>query len=230
VKVLAVLLALLLGLGVVLDRVAVAVAEGQVAAQLAAQTVLAGEPEVDIRGFPFLTQALGGRYDDVRISVTGAQVGRPEGARAVIVLRGVELPLAAVLAGDVREVPVERIDGTATLSYALLSRELGPDTTLAREGDRLRITRTVDLAGRSLPLTAVGTVSVDGDELVVDVDRVDGTGVELPDSLVSQASDLLDLRYPLELPLGLRMTGVATGPDGLDVRVAAEDAVLAPLE
>ncbi|TYP89553.1 DUF2993 domain-containing protein [Blastococcus xanthinilyticus] len=225
-RVLAVLLVLLVGLGVLLDRIAVAVAEDQVAAQLADRAGLAGVPAVDIRGFPFLTQAVGGSYEEVRIALTGAELGRPEGTRAEVVLREVQLPLSAVLAGDVGELPVGRIDGVATLSYDLLAEEIGGDTTLEPEGDRLRITRTVDLLGGPVPLAAVGTVSLDGDELVINVERAESAGVALPGFLVGPASDLLDLRYPIELPFGLRLTGVAPAPDGVDVRVAADDALI----
>ena len=225
-KVLAVLVLLLVGLALLLDRVAVGVAEGRVARQLVERGGLAGEPDVDIRGFPFLTQAFGGEYDDVRISLTAEELGRPEGTEADIVLRGVSLPLSTVLSGEVREVPVDRIDGTATLSYELLAGELGGDTTLRREGEGLRITRTVDVLGYSLPLTAAGTVGLDGDELVVDVAEASGAGVEIPGFLVGRVAEQLDLRYRLDLPFGLRLTGVAPADDGVDVRVEAEDTVL----
>lgn len=225
-KALAVLVVLFVGLGVLLDRIAVGIAEDQVAGQLAAQGSLAGRPEVDVRGFPFLTQAVGGRYAEVHIALTAEQLGQPEGTRADVTLRGVHLPLSAVLSGEVAELPVERIDGTATLSYDLLARELGEDATLAREGAGLRITRTVELLGHTLPLTASGTVAVDGDELVVDVDRAAGAGVDIPRVLVGRVTDLLDLRYPVELPFGLRLTGVVPAERGVDVRVAADDALL----
>lgn len=225
-KVLAVLLVLLLGLGLLLDRVAVGVAEGQVAQQLAARGQLPGEPDVDIRGFPFLTQAVGGRYDDVHVSLTAEQLGRPAGTTADVVLRGVRLPLSTVISGEVREVPVDRLDGTATLSYELLADELGGNTTVRREGDGLRITRTVELLGYSLPLTAVGTVRLDGDEVVVDVEEAAGAGVDVPGFLVGRAADLLDLRYRVELPFGLRLTGVTPADDGVEVRAQARDTVL----
>ncbi|RBY97157.1 DUF2993 domain-containing protein [Blastococcus sp. TF02-8] len=225
-KVLAVLLVLLLGAGVLLDRVAVGVAEAQVSRQLAATAGLAGRPDVEVRGFPFLTQAVGGRYDEVRISLTAEQLGRPAGTTADVVLRGVRVPLSAVLAGDVERVPVDRIDGTATLSYGLLADQLGGNTTLRREGDGLRITRTVDVLGYTLPLTAVGTVALDGDVLVIDVERATGAGVDVPGFLVDRVSDLLDLRYRVELPFDLRLTEVTPAADGVDVRVAARDTVL----
>jgi hypothetical protein len=184
-----------------------------------------------VRGFPFLTQALDGRYEDVRIALTADELDQPEGTRADVRLTGVQIPLSAVLSGEVREVPVERIDGTATLSYDLLSAQLGGDSTLAPEGDGLRVTRTVDLLGYTLPLTAVGTVSLEGDELLIDVERATGAGVEIPDFLVDQASDLLDLRYEIPpLPFGLTLTSVTPGDDGVMVQVEAADTVLAPLE
>jgi hypothetical protein len=231
VKVLVVVLVLVVGLAVLLDRVAVGVAEDRVAEQVEAKGGLAGTPEVDIAGFPFLTQAIGGRYDDVRIALTAEQLGQPAGTHADVSLRGVAVPLSSVLSGSVEEVPVERIDGTATLSYPLLSAQLGGDTTLRPEGDRLRITRTVELLGRTLPLTATGTVALEGNDLVVDVETASGAGVEVPGFLVDRVADQLDLRYSVPaLPFGLQLTGVTPAEDGVDVRVEATDTVLRAAE
>ena len=169
-RALLVVILLLGGLAVGADRVAVGIAEDKVAEQLAAKGGLSGTPTVDIAGFPFLTQAVAGRYDDVRISLTAEELGQPAGTRVDIALHGVHVPLSSVVSGSVEKVPVDRVDGTATLSYALLSAQLGGDTTLRREGDGLRITKTVEVLGQTLPLTAVGTVSLDGNQLVVDVE------------------------------------------------------------
>ena len=226
-KALLVVALLLLGLLVVGDRVAVGFAEDKVATEIAAKGGLQGTPEVDITGFPFLTQAIGGRYDDVRISLTAAELGQPEGTRADIALHGVRVPLSAVLSGSVSEVPVDRIDGTATLSYALLSAQLEGDTTVTREGPGLRITRTVELLGQTVPLTAAGTVTLDGNDLVVDVQQVAGAGVEVPDWLLSRATGLLDLRYTVPaLPFGLKLTSVAPADGGVDLGLQATDTVL----
>ena len=229
--VLGVLVAVLLGVGFLADRAVERWAEGYVADQLTEQAGLAGTPDVDVRGFPFLTQALEGRYDDVRISLTADELGQPAGTRADVRLTGVQVPLSNVLSGDVQEVPVDRIDGTATLSYELLSDQLGGDSTVSAEGEGLRVTKTVVILGYTLPLTATGTVTLEGDELVVDVDRASGSGVEVPGFVVDQASDLLDLRYQVPaLPFGLQLTSVTPAADGVVVQVEAVDTVLAPLE
>jgi hypothetical protein len=227
VRALLVVLLLIAGLALLADRVAVGVAEDQVAQQLAGKGGLVGTPEVDITGFPFLTQAVGGRYEDVRIALDADELGQPEGTRAAVSLRGVHVPLRAALAGSVTEVPVDRIDGTATLAYDLLAAELGSDATVAPEGDGLRITRTVEVLGSEVPVTAAGTVTLDGDQLVVDVEEAAGAGVDIPDLLVDRVSDLLDLSYTVpELPFGLQLTGVDPAADGVRVRVEATDAVL----
>ena len=226
-RALLVVLLLLGGLAFAADRGAEAVAEGRVAQLVAERGGLAGEPEVEIGGFPFLTQAVGGRYDDVRIALAGPDLGQPEGTRADVSLQGVEVPLSDVLAGSVQRVPVGRVDGTATLPYALLAEQLGPGTTVTRDGDRLRVQRTVEVAGVSVPLTATGTVSLDGDTLVVDVDDASGAGVDVPDVLVDQVGDTLDLRYPIpQLPFGLQVTGVAPADDGVRIAIQATDTVL----
>lgn len=226
-RALLVVLLLLAGLTLLADRVAVGIAEDRVADQLAGKGGLVGTPEVDITGFPFLTQVVGGRYEDVRIALDADELGQPAGTRADVSLRGVRVPLRTVLSGSVQEVPVDRIDGTATLAYDLLAAELGSDATVTREGDGLRITRTVEVVGRSFPVTAAGTVALEGDQLVVDVEEAAGAGADIPDFLVDRVSDLLDLRYTVpELPFGLQLTSVAPADDGVRVRVEATDAVL----
>jgi hypothetical protein len=227
VKGLLITLVVLVALAVVADRVAVKVAEDRVAQQLAEKGNLHGTPDVEITGFPFLTQAVAGTYDDVRIALTSTELGQPAGTSAQASLRGVHVPLSDVLSGSVKQVPVDRIDGTATLSYALLADQLGGDTTVRREGDGLRINRTVEVLGYTLPVTAAGTVSLHGNELTVDVHQVSGAGVAVPGFLVNRVSDALDLSYTVpDLPFGLQLTSVQPADDGVHVAVHATDAVL----
>ncbi|MEI4270234.1 DUF2993 domain-containing protein [Klenkia sp. LSe6-5] len=220
-------LGVLLVLLVAADRVGVLVAEDQVAAQVAQQGGLAGEPDVDITGFPFLTQAVAGRYDDVRIALTADELGQPAGTTADVSLQGVQLPLSDVLGGRVSQLPVDRVDGQASVPLSLLADQLGGDTTLTREGDGLRITKTVELLGQTIPLTAAGTVSLDGQDLVVDVDSASGAGIDVPQFVLEQAQELLEFRYPLPaLPFGLQLTGLQVTDGGVDLTVAATDVVL----
>jgi hypothetical protein len=227
VRALLILLLVLAVLLVVVDRVGVAIAEDRVAEGIAEEAGLDDPPVVDVVGFPVVDEAVRGRYDEVRIAFTAADLGQPEGTEADVVLRGVEVPLGALLDGAVQRVPVERIDGTATLSYQLLAAQLGGDTRVERDGDGLRITRTVEVLGREVPLTASGDVTLDGSDLVVDVEKAAGAGVEVPDIVIDRAADLLDLRYTVPpLPFGLRLTDVRPADEGVVVDVAAKDTVI----
>jgi hypothetical protein len=221
------LLLLVLGLLVVVDRVGVGIAEDRVATQVAQRGGLAGPPEVDITGFPFLTQALRGEYRDVRLQLTAEQLGQPAGTHADVSLRGVHVPLSDVLSGSVQQIPVDRVDGTATISYALLAQQLGGDTVLSQEGDGIRVTRRVEVLGTEVPLTATGTVRLEGGDVVIDVGDASAGSLQVPDAVLRRAAGLLDLRYPVPaLPFGLQLTSAVPAADGVDVRVEATDTVL----
>lgn len=235
-KVLLIVVGVLVGLVVVVDRVLQQWAEGYVADQIVVQADLPGAPEVDIKGFPFLTEAIAGRYDDVRISFDAEQLGQPDGTRADVVLRGAHVPLSDLVSGTVTEIPVDRVDGTATLSYALLSERLGSDLevedmVLESDGDGLRLTGTVELLGQEVELTASGQVSLDGDELVLDVQKASGAGVDLGKEILERAAEVLDLRYEVpELPFDLQLTEVRPAAAGVDIRVEGSDTVLRAVE
>jgi len=225
--VLVVLLLIVVGVLVVADRVGRGLAEDRVAEQLAQRGGLSGTPDVDITGFPFLTQAIGGEYEDVRIHLTAEELGQPAGTRADVSLRGVQVALSDALSGSVEEIPVHRVEGTATLSYDLLAEQLGGDTTLAAEGGGIRLTKTVEVLGFDFGLTASGTVALDGQDVVIDVQDASAGAVDVPDFVLEQAAELLDFRYPVPaLPFGLTLTSVAPAAEGVDVRVEARDTVL----
>ena len=146
----------LVGLAVVADRVGVGIAEDRVGEQLAANGGLAGTPDVDITGFPFLTQAVAGDVRRRPHPLTAEELGQPEGTRADVALQGVHVPLSARCPARWTQIPVDRVDGTATLSYALLAAQLGGDTTLGPEGDGIRLTKSVEVLGFDYPGDGVG--------------------------------------------------------------------------
>jgi hypothetical protein len=78
-----------------------------------------------------------------------------------------------------------------------------------------------------VPLTAVGRISLDGDEVVVQAEQASAAGVSLPSALVQRAGRALDLRYRIPaLPFGLRLTGVHPTPSGVVVDVLGTGTVL----
>ena len=110
---------------------------------------------------------------------------------------------------------MERIDGTATLSYELLASGLGPTPTWPARATASGSPARSSCSARRCPSPRSGRHprrQRGGDR------RGDGRGRrrELPGFLVGRASDLLDLRYAVPaLPFGLRLTSVTPAEDGV---------------
>lgn len=209
---LVVLLALLVGA----DRVAVAIAEGVVASQLAKVGHLAATPSVSIAGFPFLTQALSGHYDQIDVVVPAFDTGTVGLRDLRLAVRGTDLPLTEALGGSVGAVHVDGITGTAQLPYAALAvGSQVQDLSVVPAGDGVEVRGTVVVAGRSVSGTALASAELEGAVLVVRARSVRTTAASTP-AVRAEVGRQLGLRLKLDgLPFGLRVTDVTVGPSGL---------------
>lgn len=229
--VLLVVLGVLFGLFLFADRKAAEVAEGRIAEQIQRSQQLSSRPAVEVSGFPFLLQALRGRYSriDVGLQDPAVQDGLTIDTLDVQ-LRGVRIKLLQAAAGDVSSIPVDSATAVATVSYAALNaavRENLPDrnsTLRFAEGDagRLRVTGSY----RSPVLTAkidteAELVAQDGG-LVVRLPR--GALDNLPELLRPQVSRLIaDASQLPELPYGFQARSVSVGPRAVRIDAAALD-------
>lgn len=221
-------LVVLVVLVVVGDRVAAAYANRRLASQVRTELALTEEPTVRVRGVPFLTQALGGRYKDVRVQIPDYDSGPLQNIVVDARLEGVHAPLGDVLNGRLSSVPVDRITGDLTISYEDLARASGIEgLRITREGDALRVTGSVNVLGRRLDAVAVGRVEVDGSDLKITAERATVDGVELPQAALVAANRALSFAVsPRELPLSLRITNVRTEQDAVVVSAQSDQAVL----
>lgn len=227
----AVTLLVLLGLLLVADRASAALAARAIAEQVQSGTRVTTEPEVDVGGFPFLTQALAGRYEQVQVRVRDVPAGELRLSRLDATLTGVQVPLSEAVSGRVQRVPVERVRARALVPYAELARRSGDRRlTVEPAGERIRVTGSVQVLGRTLTATAVSRVEVVQGDLVVTAESYE-VGSEAADDLLTRAlGDRLDLRIPVAgLPYGLRVTGVDVQPGGVSVLASATDIVLSPV-
>jgi len=216
----------LLGIAIAADRVLVLVSENQLASAIQAEGQLPGEPDISIEGFPFLTQAVRGRYDSVRVGVDVAALGLPTGATADIQLLGAQVPLDSVLSGSVTSVPVDQVVGTITFPFDYIGAQLD-GATVTRDGSGLRIETTVTVLGQDIPVAATADLALVGREVVLSASNVEGFGAELPDEVTAVVLDLLDISLPVpELPFGLVFTGIEVVGDGLQVVAEGNDIVL----
>jgi hypothetical protein len=155
--------AVLASLVTLADRWAVLYAEHRAADVLEDRLDLAAAPEVEIGGFPFLTQLADKRLDSVRVAVPDVAADRVSLAKVSATAYGIRLEGEGLTSVDGARVP--RLDGDVLLSFADLNRELGASqVTFTGEGrDRVRARGILPVAGRELRLRAEATIRRDGE-------------------------------------------------------------------
>lgn len=120
--------ACLIGVVIVADFGTAAYTEYRVSRALRKGADLRADPEVTVRGFPFLTQAYNGKYRDVDIRARGLRADIVGEIIIEVTLQGVRLPMSSVVDGDLRQVPVDKVDGRMTIEATELGQLFGiPD-------------------------------------------------------------------------------------------------------
>lgn len=234
----AVLLVVLGVLLVVADRVAVGVAERAIAEQLrrrvAQQQVEAGPPEVEVGGFPFLTQALAGQYQsisirlfDVRGQVNGKNVNLPQ---LDVEARDVAASLDTIRSGQ-GDVVAQTMTGTATISYGSVEKLIDrPGVQLAERNGKLVVTAAVNVLGQEFVLNGIAKLVVTNNVIQVRFDELTAQGLPANDAAkaaVSRYAQQLSVDVPLpELPFQFDMADVRALPEGLAVTVSAQNVPL----
>lgn len=222
-----ILLGLLLTLGILAvaaDRIIVGVVQRQVVS-----SVLAGAPgsiegaDVQIHGFPFLTQVLSGRLEelsgtmesgnfggltvqDLNFDATGVTPREPfhaehAQANALLPYSGLEQMVAQQVAGIVA-------DPTVTADPA------NPGTLLV----------TGNVFGIDVALDA-RPVAVPPSGMRIDIDQVNlaGNPVDVDTLPFGIGDQLHNFAFELPLPEGIQLTGIDAESNGLRVQVAADD-------
>lgn len=217
-----VLVALLL----VADRAGAIYASRSISDELQASLALAAPPQVDIIGFPFLTQAIAGRYERVEVRATDVPADGFVLSHLDATLHGAQVPLSDVLSHSVDDLPVEEATARALVPYGEMSQSFaGQGLSVEPDGDRLLIVGDLQLSDQALSTEASASVAVVDGELVVTPEEVGfgGAKQELNDAVREQ----LELRVPVPaLPYDLTLTAVQVRPDGLALRAEGTDVVL----
>lgn len=205
------------------------VVQNRLASQLQASQNLSSTPSVSIGGFPFLTQAVAGRYDSV--TVTTGEIPAVGGVSVASVdarLTGVDLPLREALSGSVSVIPVSRVQADAVVSFDSLETAVGnqlkdyiSDLSLSRASDStVTVKGTVSFAGFSVPLTAPVRVTVSGNRVTLAAAASGLTGI--PQEARQTVANALSFAVQLPaLPYGLKITGVGVTADGITARATA---------
>ncbi|MGA9872100.1 MAG: LmeA family phospholipid-binding protein [Rhodococcus sp. (in: high G+C Gram-positive bacteria)] len=115
----------LLALAVVVDFGAAAYSEYRVSRAIRDGGDLSSDPQVIMHGFPFLTQAAEGKYQNVEIRAQDVPNDYVGSTTVEANLRGVSVPLSDLVDGAVDAVPVDELDGRVRIEATDLGRFLG---------------------------------------------------------------------------------------------------------
>lgn len=241
-----VLLLVLLLLALVADRVSAYIAARTVASQAKSQlekegVTLAGDPEVSIDGFPFLTQVAAGHYDKIDIKVTGPTTHGVRLDELDVVATGIDADTGSLLSGG-GTISADKVTGTATIAWKTFTQMvdlsglqrygIDPDAVqiTSTSAGNLRITAPLQYQGQTYGVQASGKVSVDRDVLHVAVSGVQASDGTLPAPVQDQLSGIaqqlnISVRVP-PLPYHLSLDDVRTTDRGISITASAHGVVI----
>jgi hypothetical protein len=207
---------------VVVDRVTVRIAESTAVRSIERGDVELTNANLDIVGFPFLTQVAAGELGHVMGTADSATFG----GHTVTDLR---LDARDVSTTD----PYVVRSGTATGLLApssldaAVSEAAGTPVTFSTEGGQL--VASMDVLG--LPLSAKLTPRVDGNTIAVDVSELNlgPATITISDLPAPIARLVANLTVPLDLPQGVTLTSVGVSDGAIRVELAGKNVALADL-
>ncbi len=237
-RILLIVVVILGGIFVIVDRVAVNFAEGEAADRLKANENLASTPDVSIKGFPFLTQVAGGTLDEVQVGIDGYEADTGDGAQKIRIgdlradMKGVDF------SSDFSSATADRATGTATVAYDELLKTAKSEPTRVANGitaevvglsdggnGKIKVEVEATVFGNKLPepVFVLSTVSVvDGDTVRVKADALpEFAGAALAEAQVRQ---ITDFQQKIEgLPGGIRLDKVEPAENGMNITVTGSD-------
>ncbi len=201
--------------------------------QLAVERIAAGKmqdalatpdrPDVDLGGFPFLSELISQHFSDVTVDLKDADAGKVLVALVHAELGGVKRQGSGIHADD--------ITGNGRIDYPALTRaakESGAPVQVSFGGNGLvALTAEVTVAGREFTATALGRPRIEGNILIVKPERV---STSLGGDAGSAAGLVPEIRVPLrDIPKNLQIVldpqddGIRFTFTGQDVQLATAD-------
>ncbi|MCX4763144.1 DUF2993 domain-containing protein [Streptomyces sp. NBC_01275] len=239
-RILLIVVVVLGGLFVLADRLAVHLAQGEVADKLKTTENLAATPDVSIKGFPFLTQVVGGSLDDVEIGIKDYEAVGTDGQK--IRIDDLEADMKGVdFSGDYSSATASSATGTATIAYAELLKaakseptQVAPGVTaevvgLADGGNgKIKVTIEATVLGTKLPqpLSVLSTVTAEGDTVRVHADSLPSFGGV--SAAENEVRSITDFEQKIDdLPGGIQLDSVEAAQDGVQIKVKGSNVRLA---
>ncbi|MEY9876068.1 hypothetical protein ABH931_005575 [Streptacidiphilus sp. MAP12-33] len=211
-----IILVLLFGVFVTVDRLAVRFAEGQAATKIQSSRGLATKPAVTIEGFPFLTQLIGSKLDEIKVHADDVKVPQSK-----VQLATLDADLTGVkVSSDYSSAVADHATGRVMITYESLTAALPNGTTVAYGGTPGKVKVSTNLAGHTLSGTADISV-VGGDS--IRLDHLSGTGDPLLDFAASQFAPSVPVAG---LPSGLQLSSIEVDDRGIFVDASGDNVSL----
>jgi hypothetical protein len=237
-------LIVLVALAVGVDYGAAALTESAVSREMRAQLNLADDPSVRINNFPFLTQAIAGRYRSVDVTADHLTVGPLHDVQVRTQLRDVTAPLSQLLGGS-RTVAVREAEGTVRIGAPDVERLLpgvdklyidgidssglekavedGADPALLQlePATAARMGGTVEVLGQKQQVNVIAELQLAAGQAQIvprDIRFGDADADPLPVAVQRTLSRLFTLRLdPGDLPLQVTPTRLVATNGGLEI-------------
>ncbi|MEU9226196.1 DUF2993 domain-containing protein [Streptomyces massasporeus] len=240
-RILLIFVVILGGLFVIADRVAVNFAEDEAADRLKTTENLSATPDVSIKGFPFLTQVVGGSLDDIEVGIKDYEAAAGNGGQKIRIddlqadMKGVEF------SGDYSSATASTATGTATIAYDELLKTAKSEPTQVAPGvtanviglsdggnGKIKVTVEATVLGTKLPepVSVLSSVKVDNGTVRVHADGLPKFGgVDIAENRVRA---ITDFQQKIDgLPGGIKLDTVQAAPDGVEITVKGSDVRLA---
>lgn len=208
--------AVLAGLLVGADRIAVVVAQNEAADKLAGHQGITGKPSVSIGDFPFLTDLIDRKVGSLHISASAMQLS---GAGQSFQLNDFAADLKGVqISGDENSATVDSGTGTGKISYQQVQTLLDLDSRMSLGyGGPDQVKVSASMLGQKLATTV--KLRTEGNKVLVDsVGDLSGLGA-LPGVGAAINSAIGTRSFTLQgMPVGLDLDQVTPEPDGLALK------------
>lgn len=185
---------------------------------------LEARPDLDIGGFPFLTQFVRGELEEVDLTLRDLRVRGLSLDEVTIGLRNVVFDRADILTGRPGSVRVRRGRATVEIDEPTLNgilRDEGVPVTVELLGPRVRASSRIEVEGQEATATSEGTLALEGTTLVFDPGEVTVDGAfGVPPAALAFRVDLPPL-FP-----GLTYEDVRVREAVLALRADLDDTVL----
>jgi hypothetical protein len=240
-RILLIVVVVLGGLFVLADRLAVNFAEDEAADKLKTTENLAATPDVSIKGFPFLTQVVGGSLDDVEVGIKDYEAATGINGRTIRIddltadMRGVEF------SGDYSSATAATATGTASIAYDELLKTAKSEPTRVAPGvsarvialsdggnGKIKVTVEATVLGKKLaqPLSVLSTVTAEGDIVRVHADSLPSFGGVR--AAENEVRSITDFEQKIDgLPGGIQLDKVEAGKNGVEITVKGSNVRLA---